>query len=698
MPMVRAHACLLALAIPILAPASLAVSFNDGAHHVIDGASSFPFEGVDVLDGPGATTTSADLVAGGSIGTSIPSGSFTAYDSSSIAVTGGTVNGHVQGFDCSTISVSGGTSNQVRADDGAIANFAGGTAFAVRSGPGGTANVSGGTLTNVGSALSGVVHITGGTILGELAAEGPGWITMSGGSVADGVRVNGSGRITISGGSVSGQILAEEASGARIFLTGGNILGDLLALGPATIEIQGSGFNFPLGDIPSTAGTLTGTLADGTPINVPFARASTAKITLAAPAAPACAGTPPCAPLVSGEIVYASTRDDDGLLLSDTSIETVAALLTRQRFIFGPFPFHDDPIIDLGTDLEIDGAGRIYFVRDSELVRLDPASGQETRIVCNGAFSRFELHPNGLLYALEGANLVEVDPALGSVVVLAVLPETGTSIAVGDDGDLLVTGALQLYEVDPTTGAFSAILTLSFMGNGSGFFGPPAVEVVDGEIFLGGTQSLATSALQAAAVWSFDGTTVTEIAEFDGLVVPDGWNYQIRDMEVDANGDLILAMRVPQPGCAATCTDLRNLLGRLDPTTGIFVEGPELIAGSVGTTFAGHAVFQPGTQCGDGVDNDGDGLIDLADPACKDAAWPAEQTQCQDGANNDADAGIDFDGGASIHGTAIAPPDAQCASFWDDREGSKNLHCGLGLELALVLPCLGWLRARRARR
>ena len=99
--------------------------------------------------------------------------------------------------------------------------------------------------------------------------------------------------------------------------------------------------------------------------------------------------------------------------------------------------------------------------------------------------------------------------------------------------------------------------------------------------------------------------------------------------------------------------------------------------------------------CDDGLDNDGDSLIDLQDPVCVDPAWPTENAQCQDGVDNDGDGHVDFDGGTSFLGDDIAPPDPQCSSFSDNREAPR---CGLGPELALILPLLALAHRRRQKR
>jgi len=70
---------------------------------------------------------------------------------------------------------------------------------------------------------------------------------------------------------------------------------------------------------------------------------------------------------------------------------------------------------------------------------------------------------------------------------------------------------------------------------------------------------------------------------------------------------------------------------------------------------------------------------------------------CSDGIDNDDDGQIDFDGGTSaLGGRPLAPVDAACAGlpFWSE----TSFACGAGFELALLLPALGWLRARQRTR
>ena len=93
--------------------------------------------------------------------------------------------------------------------------------------------------------------------------------------------------------------------------------------------------------------------------------------------------------------------------------------------------------------------------------------------------------------------------------------------------------------------------------------------------------------------------------------------------------------------------------------------------------------------CSDGVDNDGDGAIDLADNGCATAAQNIENPQCEDGYDNDGDGLADF--GADPH----------CDSFDDNIERACSIIAagvgGSGNGLAwLFLPALLlWRRRRR---
>ena len=90
------------------------------------------------------------------------------------------------------------------------------------------------------------------------------------------------------------------------------------------------------------------------------------------------------------------------------------------------------------------------------------------------------------------------------------------------------------------------------------------------------------------------------------------------------------------------------------------------------------------------------GLIDFpADPGCVEPAADKENPRCNDGEDNDLDGLIDWDGGASA---GVPPgrrtaPDPQCRAAWRDREGAD--YCGLGAEMAFLLPALMWWRRKR---
>ncbi len=125
------------------------------------------------------------------------------------------------------------------------------------------------------------------------------------------------------------------------------------------------------------------------------------------------------------------------------------------------------------------------------------------------------------------------------------------------------------------------------------------------------------------------------------------------------------------------------------------------------------------TECSDGVDNDGDGLIDFPDdPSCHSAEGRSELPDCDDGLDNDGDGLFDYPADPGCRNrldTSREDPecsdgedndldtwtdfgqDPECTSAWDDDEASNPPGCGLlGIEPALLAAFALARRRRRA--
>ena len=310
-----------------------AITFDDGLTHVIDSANSYPLESVTVLDGAAASTTTVDVVSGGEVGTEV-SGRIEAFGSSLVQITGGAIGKdiiHATGSsviarDSSEILVSGGElRDSLVTTDNSTAIVSGGTILSVATSGTSEVTLSDGLIQEFASAnQQSTLRIDGATVTGDVFVNDEPLVIVSDGSI-DGVIVGGTqsgapARIKVSGGTVGGIDLINSSvqisgglievslllDGSQADILGGAIMGmiqtsgttemqifggqlggSLLALESSAVEIFGSGFNFPLGDLTATEGTLTGILADGTPLNVGFGRASTATITLVPEPSPA---------------------------------------------------------------------------------------------------------------------------------------------------------------------------------------------------------------------------------------------------------------------------------------------------------------------------------------------------------------------------------------------------------------------------
>jgi DNA-binding beta-propeller fold protein YncE len=99
-------------------------------------------------------------------------------------------------------------------------------------------------------------------------------------------------------------------------------------------------------------------------------------------------------------------------------------------------------------------------------------------------------------------------------------------------------------------------------------------------------------------------------------------------------------------------------------------------------TSPSNAGSAPGA-CSDGIDNDGDGVTDLADAGCRNVGWNIENPECNDGVNNDPDGLVDL-------------ADAQCTAAYIRFE--QPAACGIGFELAFIVPPIMAIRRLRRRR
>jgi probable HAF family extracellular repeat protein len=258
-----------------LSSATKAVTFDDGLVHVIDAANSFPFEPADVRDGPGSTPTTLQIVDGGEIST-IAGLDSTVWDTSILQMSGGEIGKDVIFRDAAQGTFTGGTAERLVANQSSRMEISGGILLAFQARDTSVVHISDGTFGRGNAYNAGIANISGGVFTDALAAHGSSIVTITGGQFTS-LFAYETAQLNVAGGIWLGQFRFEGDSVVEI---SGGSLQDILALNQSTVTLRGHDFNLPYGEIVLTVGSLTGTLADGTPLNVNFSRASTATIRL----------------------------------------------------------------------------------------------------------------------------------------------------------------------------------------------------------------------------------------------------------------------------------------------------------------------------------------------------------------------------------------------------------------------------------
>jgi hypothetical protein len=291
---------LLALGSPIPA---VAVTFADGAVHVIDASSSFPAEETTILDAPGGAPTTVQVDAGGELGTGGLGFATRVFDSSLLVVNAGGRTDTVVATDSSHVSVAGQTGHVVLDAAASLDVLSGIITTAIFASQDSSVFIDRGCFCSIEARDNASIEMVrggAGTVRGFNSAT----FVVSAGMIASltlndqtaawisGVGLNdpsrspdigyldlfGSASLTMTGGSIDQHLHTRDST--SVVITGGDVGPSLTAAELATIEIYGSGFNFPLGDLPVGSAQLTGLLADGTPIDTIYGRGENARITL----------------------------------------------------------------------------------------------------------------------------------------------------------------------------------------------------------------------------------------------------------------------------------------------------------------------------------------------------------------------------------------------------------------------------------
>jgi uncharacterized membrane protein len=374
--------------------------------------------------------------------------------------------------------------------------------------------------------------------------------------------------------------------------------------------------------------------------------------------------------------------------------------------------------------LAVGGNGRVVVSSLAGVleVRL-PTGSQDFR---SGAFSSV----GGLPVAADSAgDLVVLDTAgihrvtwnpsgVGATTTLAATPIggdpgqlhlfNGFTLVLEDDDNALTTGFGLLgdgvFRIDLVTGTVSKV-TPSFQGH----TWRDLVMETPGTLLAVGLHGTLGEAVCRIDVATGDVTALsTDPAwqQLDGVAVTSAGDIYVADSGLCDEGGCSGGLVAHVDPVSGARSDVRS--GIFAGTLQIAVADPLAAAcddgvdndgdGLVDSSDAGCSEASDGDEhdpallCDNGLDDDSDGLPDYPlDPGCRNATWALEDPACDNDEDDDGDGGIDWDGGSGG-----AEPDPQCSNRgWKQKETASSSGCGLGCELLFLLPLLAGVLGRR---
>jgi len=342
------------------------------------------------------------------------------------------------------------------------------------------------------------------------------------------------------------------------------------------------------------------------------------------------------------------------------------------------------------------------WVEEQKLIASDGASSDEfgfsVALAGDVALVGARLHDdNGAdsgsayVYRFDGTSWVEEQKLIASDG--ASLDEFGESVALADDTALV--GA-RLHD-DNGADSGSAYV---YRFNGTNWVEEQELIASDGTAFEHFGRSVALAGNLPLVGASSDDNGQFSGSAYAYLLGPHGscGNGAVDPGEACDDGGLL-----PGDGCSASCQVEECSNGVDDDGDGLV----DFVGADPGCWGAADLSERSGTlPCDNGFDDDGDGRADfdpatladplfqagVGDPGCHAPDWPEEDPQCSDGVDNgDADdpALADWDG------AGLGEPDPECNGRAWKRSESGGSACGLGPGLALALLALGVLRRRR---